>query len=241
MFIDDTFFKFLYKVIQFKKFYMHETVKNLISIQSLINSKLLELKEKSRIPKIIAVSKTFKIDHILPLIQYGHLDFGENKVQEAIEKWTVIKNQNKNIRLHLIGKLQTNKVKFAVKIFDYIHSLDNEKLAKKIAEEQIKQNVRPKIFIQVNLGNESQKSGIIKENLYDFYNFSKGLDLNIIGVMCIPPFNEDSTKFFSQMGELSEIINLKELSMGMSSDYLNAIEYKATYLRIGSNIFGHRG
>ena len=241
MFIDDTFFKFLYKVIQFKKFYMHETVKNLISIQSLINSKLLELKEKSRIPKIIAVSKTFKIDHILPLIQYGHLDFGENKVQEAIEKWTDIKNQNKNIRLHLIGKLQTNKVKFAVKIFDYIHSLDNEKLAKKIAEEQIKQNVRPKIFIQVNLGNESQKSGIIKENLYDFYNFSKGLDLNIIGVMCIPPFNEDSTKFFSQMGELSEIINLKELSMGMSSDYLNAIEYKATYLRIGSNIFGHRG
>ena len=241
MFIDDTFFKFLYKVIQFKKFYMHETVKNLISIQSLINSKLLELKEKSRIPKIIAVSKTFKIDHILPLIQYGHLDFGENKVQEAIEKWTDIKNQNKNIRLHLIGKLQTNKVKFAVKIFDYIHSLDNEKLAKKIAEEQIKQNVRPKIFIQVNLGNESQKSGIIKENLYDFYNFSKGLDLNIIGVMCIPPFNEDSTKFFSQMGELSEIINLKELSMGMSSDYLNAIEYKATYLRIGSNIFGQRG
>ena len=110
---------------------MHETVKNLISIQSLINSKLLELKEKSRIPKIIAVSKTFKIDHILPLIQYGDLDFGENKVQEAIEKWTDIKNQNKDIRLHLIGKLQTNKVKFAVKIFDYIHSLDNEKLAKK--------------------------------------------------------------------------------------------------------------
>ena len=219
---------------------MHETVKNLISIQSLINSKLLELKEKSRIPKIIAVSKTFKIDHILPLIQYGHLDFGENKVQEAIEKWTDIKNQNKNIRLHLIGKLQTNKVKFAVKIFDYIHSLDNEKLAKKIAEEQIKQNVRPKIFIQVNLGNESQKSGIIKENLYDFYNFSKGLDLNIIGVMCIPPFNEDSTKFFSQMSELNKLINLKELSMGMSSDYLNAIEHKATYLRIGSNIFGQR-
>ena len=216
---------------------MHETVKNLISIQSLINSKLLELKEKSRIPKIIAVSKTFKIDHILPLIQYGHLDFGENKVQEAIEKWTDIKNQNKDIRLHLIGKLQTNKVKFAVKIFDYIHSLDNEKLAKKIAEEQVKQNVKPKIFIQVNLGNESQKSGIIKENLLDFYN----LGLNIIGIMCIPPFDEDSTKYFSQMSELNEIVNLKELSMGMSSDYLNAIEYKATYLRIGSNIFGQRG
>ena len=220
---------------------MHETVKNLISIQSLINSKLLELKEKSRIPKIIAVSKTFKIDHILPLIQYGHLDFGENKVQEAIEKWTDIKNQNKDIRLHLIGKLQTNKVKFAVKIFDYIHSLDNEKLAKKIAEEQIKQNLKPKIFIQVNLGNESQKSGIIKEKLFDFYNFSKNLDLNVIGIMCIPPFNEDSTKFFSQMSELNELINLKELSMGMSSDYLNAIEHKSTYLRIGSNIFGQRG
>jgi len=220
---------------------MHETVKNLISIQSLINSKLLELKEKSRIPKIIAVSKTFKIDHILPLIQYGHLDFGENKVQEAIEKWTDIKNQNKNIRLHLIGKLQTNKVKFAVKIFDYIHSLDNEKLANKIAEEQAKQNVKPKIFIQINLGNESQKSGIIKENLLDFYNFSKNLGLNIIGIMCIPPFDEDSTKYFSQMSELNELINLKELSMGMSSDYLNAIEYKATYLRIGSNIFGQRG
>ncbi len=220
---------------------MHETVKNLISIQSLINSKLLELKEKSRIPKIIAVSKTFKIDHILPIIQYGHLDFGENKVQEAIEKWTDIKNQNKDIRLHLIGKLQTNKVKFAVKIFDYIHSLDNEKLAKKIAEEQIKQNLKPKIFIQVNLGNESQKSGIIKENLLNFYNFSKNLDLNIIGIMCIPPFNEDSTKYFAQMSELNELINLKELSMGMSSDYLNAIEHKSTYLRIGSNIFGQRG
>jgi len=202
---------------------------------------LLELEEKSRIPKIIAVSKTFKIDHILPLIQHGHLDFGENKVQEAIEKWTDIKNQNKSINLHLIGKLQTNKVKFAVKIFDYIHSLDNEKLAKKIAEEQVKQNVKPKIFIQINLGNESQKSGIIKENLLDFYNFSKDLGLNIIGIMCIPPFNEDSTKFFSKMSELNEIINLKELSMGMSSDYLNAIEYKSTYLRIGSNIFGQRG
>ncbi len=202
---------------------------------------MLELKEKSRIPKIIAVSKTFKIDHILPLIQYGHLDFGENKVQEAIEKWTDIKSQNKNIRLHLIGKLQTNKVKFAVKIFDYIHSLDNEKLAKKIAEQQIKQNVKPKIFIQVNLGNESQKSGITKEKLLDFYNYSKDLDLNIIGIMCIPPFNQESTKFFSQMSELNEIINLKELSMGMSSDYLNAIEHKSTYLRIGSNIFGQRG
>ena len=220
---------------------MHITVQNLLSIQSSIKSKLLDIKEKNRIPRIIAVSKTFKIDHILPLIEHGHLDYGENKVQEAIEKWTDVKVKNKKINLHLIGKLQTNKVKFAVKIFDFIHSLDSEKLAKKIADEQIKLNVRPKIFIQINLGNETQKSGIIKENLLDFYNFSKDLGLNIIGIMCIPPFNEDSTKFFSQMSELNEIINLRELSMGMSSDYLNAIEYKATYLRIGSNIFGQRG
>ena len=219
---------------------MHKTVKNLISIQSSINSKLLELKIKNRIPKIIAVSKTFKIDHILPLVEYGHLDYGENKVQEAIEKWTDIKIKNDRINLHLIGKLQTNKVKFALKIFDYIHSLDNEKLAKKISEEQEKQNKKPKIFIQINLGEEVQKSGIMKENLLDFYQFSKDLGLNIIGLMCIPPFGEDSSKFFSKMTELNELINLKELSMGMSSDYINALEYNSTYLRIGSDIFGQR-
>ena len=220
---------------------MHQTVENLLSIQSSIKSKLLELNEKNKIPKIIAVSKTFKIDHILPLIEYGHLDYGENKVQEAVEKWTDIKKQNEKIKLHLIGKLQTNKVKFAVKIFDYIHSLDSEKLAKKIAEEQKKQDLRPKIFIQINLGEESQKSGIMKENLLDFYNFSKDLGLNIIGTMCIPPFEEDSLKFFSKMNELNKLINLTELSMGMSSDYLNAIEFNSTFLRIGSNIFGKRG
>ena len=219
---------------------MHKTVQNLISIQSSINSKLIELKIKNRIPKIIAVSKTFKIDHILPLVEYGHLDYGENKVQEAIEKWTDIKIKNDRIKLHLIGKLQTNKVKFALKIFDYIHSLDNEKLAKKISDEQEKQNKKPKIFIQINLGEEVQKSGIMKENLLDFYQFSKDLGLNIIGLMCIPPFGEDSSKFFSKMTELNELINLKELSMGMSSDYINALEYKSTYLRIGSDIFGQR-
>tara|TARA_Y100000816_G_C26088526_1_gene574810 strand:- start:1170 stop:1832 length:663 start_codon:yes stop_codon:yes gene_type:complete len=219
---------------------MHKTVQNLISIQSSIKSKILELNDKGRIPKIIAVSKTFKIEHILPLIEYGHHDYGENKVQEAIEKWSDIKIKNDKIKLHLIGKLQTNKVKFAVKIFDYIHSLDSEKLAKKLAEEQIKQNLRPKIFIQINVGDESQKSGIIKDNLVDFYNFSKDLDLDIIGIMCIPPFDMDSSQFFSQMNELNKKINLNELSMGMSSDYLNAIEYKSTYLRIGSNIFGKR-
>ena len=218
---------------------MHKTVQNLLSIETSINSKLIELKEEKK-PKIIAVSKTFKIDHILPLIKYGHLDYGENKVQEAIEKWGDIKKQKKNIKLHLIGKLQSNKVKSAVKIFDFIHSLDSEKLAKKILEEQQKQNKKPKIFIQINLGEESQKSGINKENLVDFYNFSKDLGLNVIGTMCIPPFEEDPTKFFDEMKNLNEKIGLNELSMGMSSDYLNAVEYKSTYLRIGSNIFGQR-
>ena len=167
---------------------MHGTVQNLISIQSSINSKLLKLKNKVKIPKIIAVSKTFKLDHILPLVEYGHLDYGENKVQEAVEKWTNIKIKNDKINLHLIGKLQTNKVKFAVRIFDYIHSLDNEKLAKKISEEQEKQNKKPKIFIQINLGEEVQKSGIVKENLLDFYKLTKDLNLNVIGLMFIPPF-----------------------------------------------------
>jgi len=174
------------------------------------------------------------------LIDYGHVDYGENKVQEAIEKWSVIKTKNENIKLHLIGKLQTNKVKFAVKLFDFIHSLDSEKLAKKIAEEQSKQKLRPKIFIQVNIGNESQKSGILKENLFEFYNFSKKLGLDIIGIMCIPPFDENSSKYFSEMYDLKQKINLQELSMGMSSDYLKAIEYSSTYLRIGTNIFGER-
>tara|TARA_Y100000996_G_scaffold382969_1_gene338589 strand:- start:776 stop:1438 length:663 start_codon:yes stop_codon:yes gene_type:complete len=219
---------------------MHKTVKNLISIQSLIKSRLLNLENIDRIPKLIAVSKTFKIDHILPLIEYGHLDYGENKVQEALEKWSDIKKQYINIKLHLIGKLQTNKVKFAINIFDYIHSLDSEKLAKKLAEEQKKQNKKPKIFIQINIGEETQKSGIMKDDLMDFYNFSKDLGLDVIGLMCIPPFEEDSSKFFSKMSDLKNTINVKELSMGMSSDYLNAIEYNSTYLRIGSNIFGPR-
>ena len=219
---------------------MHFTIQNLLSIQAAIKSKLLELKEKNRIPKIIAVSKTFKMEDILPLINYGHIDFGENKVQEAVEKWTEIKNKNKKVKLHLIGKLQTNKVKFAVKIFDYIHSLDNEKLAKKIADEQKKQNKKPKIFIQVNLGEEDQKSGIHKNQLTELYNFSKNLGLDIIGLMCIPPFGENPENFFSKMSELNQMINLNELSMGMSSDYQEALKYKSTYLRIGSNIFGQR-
>ena len=176
----------------------------------------------------------------MPLIYYGHVDFGESKVQEAIDKWNDIKTNNKSIKLHLIGKLQTNKVKLAVKFFDFIHSLDSEKLAKKIADEQEKQNLRPKIFIQINIGDEKQKSGIMKNNIREFYNYCKSLDLDIIGTMCLPPFNEDPEKYFAEMKILNENLKLKELSMGMSSDYLNAIEYNSSYLRIGSNIFGQR-
>ena len=176
----------------------------------------------------------------MPLISHGHVDFGENKVQEAVDKWSEIKNNNKSIKLHLIGKLQTNKVKFAVKFFDFIHSLDSEKLAKKISDEQKKQDLKPKIFIQINIGNEQQKSGIIKKNLKEFYNYCISLDLDIIGTMCLPPIDEDSEKYFAEMKELNENLKLKELSMGMSSDYLTAIEYNSSYLRIGSNIFGQR-
>ena len=219
---------------------MHKTVQNLISIQSSIKSKLLSLKEKTRIPKIIAVSKTFKIDHIQPLIDYGHLDYGENKVQEAIEKWTDIKKKNDKIKLHLIGKLQTNKVKFAVKIFDYIHSVDSEKLARKIVDEQNKINKKIKVFLQVNIGDENQKSGIDKNDVTQLVSFSKEIGLEVIGLMCIPPVNIDPEVYFEEMNKLNKDIGLPELSMGMSSDYLDAIENNATFIRIGSSIFGER-
>ena len=176
----------------------------------------------------------------MPLINYGHSDFGENKVQEAIDKWSEIKSENKEIKIHLIGKLQTNKVKLAVKFFDFIHSLDSEKLAKKISEEQNKQKLKPKIFIQINIGNEKQKSGINKENLQEFYNYCKSLDLDIMGIMCLPPFDEDPEKYFIEMKNLNENFKFRELSMGMSSDFLNAIEFNSSYLRIGSSIFGYR-
>ena len=191
-------------------------------------------------PKIIAVSKTFSIDKILPVIEHGHVDFGENKVQEAIDKWTDVKLARPEIKLHLIGRLQSNKVKFALKIFDYIHSLDSEKLATKIANEQVKQGKKPKIFIQVNIGNEDQKSGIIKEKLVDFYKFCKNLNLEVIGTMCIPPNNENTENYFSEMNKINQELNFKELSMGMSGDYLKAVKNDATYLRIGSKIFGSR-
>ena len=218
---------------------MHNTVKNLIYIKELINSKINEL-NNHKIPKIVAVSKTFNIDKILPLIEHGHQDYGENKVQEAIDKWKIIKEKNEKIKLHFIGKLQSNKAKFAVKFFDYIHSLDSEKLASKIAEEQIKQNKKIKLFIQINIGSEDQKSGIKKEKIYEFYKYCKNLNLDVIGLMCIPPQNNDSKNYFSEMSRINRDLNLTELSMGMSEDYLEATQNNATFLRIGSKIFGQR-
>ncbi len=195
---------------------------------------------KSNLPKIIAVSKTFKMDNILPLIEHGHLDFGENKVQEAVDKWTEIKDNNSNIKLHMIGKLQTNKVKFAVKLFDYIHSVDSEKLAKKIADEQLKAQRNIKVFIQVNIGDESQKSGINIDETNNLIIFCKKINLNVIGLMCIPPVEIDPTGHFKEMNKINKVNNFEELSMGMSSDYLKAAQFNSTYLRIGSNIFGQR-
>ena len=180
------------------------------------------------------------MDNISPLIEHGHVDYGENKVQEAIDKWTEIKEKNPDIKLHMIGRLQTNKVKFAVKLFDYIHSVDSEKLAKKIADEQLKIKKEIKIFIQVNIGNEKQKSGINKVQTDSLVNFCKELNLDVVGLMCIPPMGEDSSLYFTEMNKISNSYNFKELSMGMSSDYLDAAREKATFLRIGSSIFGQR-
>jgi pyridoxal phosphate enzyme (YggS family) len=209
---------------------MHTTIKNLLDIESKINNKA----------KIIAVSKTFPINKILPLIKHGHTDFGENKVQEAIEKWTEIRKINSQIKLHMIGKLQTNKVKFAVQIFDFIHSVDSEKLAKKIAVESKKLNKKIKIFIQVNIGNEEQKSGINKNQLDQLVFYSKEIGLNVIGLMCIPPANIDTEVYFEEMNKLNKALGFTELSMGMSSDFDIAVKHSSTYVRVGSSIFGKR-
>ena len=219
---------------------MHETIKNLNQIDKEIKEKINLLNYQDYMPKIIAVSKTFKLDHISPLINFGHVHFGENKVQEAQQKWSEIKEKNKNIKLHMIGKLQTNKVKQAVTLFDYIHSVDNLKLAKKISEEQKKQNKRLKIFLQVNIGEEDQKSGIKIEYLDELVNESKNLNLDIIGLMCLPPINESTSKYFSLIKKKNDELNFKELSLGMSNDYIDALNYKTTFIRIGTKIFGER-
>ena len=218
---------------------MHHIVQKYKDIINAINRKIEEQKINLT-PTVIAVSKTFKLEKILPLIEYGHTDYGENKVQEAIDKWLDIKSKNQNIKLHLIGKLQTNKVKHAIKIFDYIHSVDSEKLAKKIANEQQKQNKNLKLFIQVNIGDEDQKAGVKVSQVEDLITFSKKLNLNIIGLMCIPPANEEPDEYFKQIKLLNKKFDLAEISMGMSSDYLKAVENSSSYLRIGSSIFGER-
>ncbi len=218
---------------------MHNTVKNLLDIKNNIKINLNEL-NVNIYPKIIAVSKTFKMNKILPLLEHGHIDFGENKVQEALEKWTEIKKINSEIKLHMIGKLQTNKVKFAVQLFDYIHSVDSKKLAKKIADEQMKINRKVKIFLQVNIGDENQKSGINKKDINEMVSYCKVINLDLIGLMCIPPAKIDTENSFKEMKQLNKNNGFIELSMGMSSDYIKAVRNSSTYVRIGSNIFGQR-
>jgi pyridoxal phosphate enzyme (YggS family) len=213
---------------------MHNTINNLEHIK-----KKLANHQKA---KIIAVSKTFTPENIIPLLEYGHKDFGENKVQEALQKWPNLKEKYKNINLHMIGRLQTNKVKFLFPFFDYLHSLDSIKLAEKISKEELKYKKKLKIFIQVNLGNEDQKNGISISELDNLYEESVNkFNLNIIGLMCIPPKEGFAFDYFNQLKDLNKKLNLSELSMGMSKDYLDAAKIGSTYLRIGSEIFGSRG
>ncbi len=220
---------------------MHKSVDTLISIEKEINQKSTDLKYLNYKPNIVVVSKTFPISDILPLINHGHVHFGENKVQEAMDKWTDIKNDFPNLKLHMIGKLQTNKVKFVLPLFDYIHSLDNIKLAEKISKEQTKMNKKIKIFIQINIGNEKQKNGIEISDLEKFQKICvNDLGLNIIGLMCLPPQNLNTKDFFSRMQKLNIKSKLNDLSMGMSADYIEAVIYKSTFLRIGSKILGKR-
>ena len=218
---------------------MHNTIKNLLDIENNIKIYINRLNINNN-PKIVAVSKTFKINQVLPLIEHGHIDYGENKVQEAMEKWTEIKKINSKLKLHMVGKLQTNKVKFAVQIFDYIHSVDSEKLARKIADEQKKINKKIKIFLQVNIGDENQKTGINKKDVSQLVSYCKEIGLDLIGLMCIPPANIDPERYFEEMNKLNKNLDLSELSMGMSSDFLKAIKHFSTYVRIGSGIFGKR-
>ena len=216
------------------------TVKNFIKIKEEIKEKIENLKFNHYDPCIVAVSKTFQMSHINHLLDYGHLHFGENKVQEAIQKWSEVKENKKEIKLHMLGKLQTNKVKLAIRLFDYIHSVDNMKLVEKIANEQTKINRTIKIFLQVNIGEEDQKSGANLNELDSLFNFCKDCNLDVIGLMCLPPFDKNPDEYFQKLKNLNDNFKFKDISMGMSQDYLNAIKYKSTFLRIGSKIFGER-
>ena len=220
---------------------MHNSINNLIEIEKEIQLKIQELKDSIKFPKIIAVSKTHSMTSILPLINHGHLDFGENKVQEAIEKWTNIKLDFKHLNLHMVGKLQSNKVKQAISLFDYIHSVDNLRLAEKIANEQIKQNKIVKLFIQINIGDEPQKSGVSSTDIIKFYKHcTNDFGLDVVGLMCLPPNDTYASSYFLKMKDLKAKTSLSELSMGMSNDYLEAVKFESTFLRIGTKIFGQR-
>ena len=216
---------------------MHKSILNLNSVKNEIEKANINVKNTN----IIAISKTFSIKDILPLIEHGHNHFGENKIQESLEKWSEVKKKNGNFKLHFVGKLQTNKVKFVIPLFDYIHSLDSLKLAKKISLQQIKVNFKPKIFIQVNVGEEIQKNGILIDELDPFISqCKKNLDLNIVGLMCIPPNDKNTEKYFTKMETLNNEFGFQELSMGMSNDYLLALKHGSTFIRIGTKIFGER-
>ena len=219
---------------------MHINVKNLIDLNIEVKEKISSLNKKNYMPKIIAVSKTFSLEFISPLIDYGHIDYGENKVQEALEKWSKIKSINKAIQLHMIGKLQSNKVKQAVSIFDYIHSVDSVKLANKIANEQVKQNKKLKIFLQINVGEETQKSGVKLNEVNELCDDCKKINLDVIGLMCLPPISKDVSQYFALIKEKNDELGFKELSLGMSNDYLDALNYDTTFIRVGTKIFGAR-
>ncbi len=219
---------------------MHKSVKNIIDLNDKVKQKIQELNYSNYYPQIIAVSKTFSMDMIMPLIDYGHEHYGENKVQESVNKWSEIKKSKNNIKLHMIGKLQRNKVSQAVSIFDYIHSVDNIKLAKKISEEQTKQKKNIKVFIQVNIGEEDQKNGVLIKNVNELKNECINLNLNVIGLMCLPPINVSVQNYFSLIKNKNDEFGFKDLSLGMSNDYIDALKYRTTFIRIGTKIFGER-
>ena len=214
-------------------------MENIINNYTTIKNSIKDLNKPTSC-QIVVVTKTFPIEKIKPLINQGHTHFGENKVQEAVDKWSVIKDHNKEIKLHMIGKLQTNKVRLAVKLFDFIHSVDSFKLAKKISNEQLKVSKKPKIFIQINIGNESQKSGVNKKEVNNLYKECINLGLNVVGLMCLPPINSDAKKYFEQVKNINDELKLNSLSLGMSGDYLQALEVKSDFIRVGSKIFGER-
>ena len=219
---------------------MHTTLEKLKRVKNKVNE-IISRKQLKTNPKVIVVTKTFPLNKIIPLLENGHIHYGENKIQEAENKWIDTKNRYKNLQLHMIGKLQTNKAKKAVKLFNYIHSLDDDRLALKLSHHEKELNKKVKLFIQVNLAEEPQKSGIMFNDLNNFYNYcTKDLSLNVIGLMCMPPVDSNSQEYFKKLKKAAQQLNLEDLSMGMSSDYEQAILSGSTYLRLGTTILGER-